>query len=145
MRTDRPETAGGGSRGGSGIVKIVIKDKSGFAKIKQATRNTQIRNENKRLTDKPTKAEAKANARALKAANKPTKASKNPDIKKTKSLANVNKSMGQKEPYATRNAARTVDAINKLPKSKSSIKDKAKNIASMKTLIGSPKKVKKSK
>lgn len=73
MRTDRPETAGGGSRGGSsGIVRLIPRGGNMNAKIKQAHRNTQIINENNKLKAKPTKAEAKANARGLKAANKPT-------------------------------------------------------------------------
>lgn len=64
------------------------------------------------------KAEIKSEKRALKAANKPTRASKNPEIKMTEKLAKVSKGLGQKEPYATRNAARTVDDIRKLNRAK---------------------------
>jgi hypothetical protein len=58
-----------------------------------------------------TKKVAKATARGLKAANKPTRASKSTDIKVTKKIAEGNKRLGQKEPYATRNAARIVDQM----------------------------------
>lgn len=61
---------------------------------------------------------ARANARGLKAANKPTRASKNPEIKMTQNLAKSNRSMGQTEPNATRNAARQVDKMRKLKNSK---------------------------
>lgn len=61
---------------------------------------------------------ARANARALKAANKPTRASKNPEIKQTEKLAKINKQRGQDNSTATRNAAKTVDLISKAKKEK---------------------------
>lgn len=69
-------------------------------------------NKGKVVTDRQSvryrKAEDKLASKALKAANKPTRASKNPDIKKTKTLAQSGRALGQIEPYATRNAARLV-------------------------------------
>lgn len=58
------------------------------------------------------RAASRIEARALKAANKPTRASKNPDIQMTKRLADQNKKIfKQKEPDAVRNAASLVDQI----------------------------------
>lgn len=58
------------------------------------------------------KVTSKAEARALKAANKPTRASKNPDTAAVKRIAEANRGLGQKEPYATRNAQERVDILN---------------------------------
>ena len=58
------------------------------------------------------KQKTKADARALKAANKPTRASKNPDTAAVKRIAEANRGLGQKEPYATRNAQERVDILN---------------------------------
>lgn len=78
----------------------------------------------------------KDEARALKAANKPTRASKNPDIAKTKRLAEVNKSLNMVEPHATRNAAQTVDAINNMRNSGGIAGKSAKNVNPIYRMIG---------
>jgi hypothetical protein len=60
---------------------------------------------------KEAKAEAKANARGLKAAKQPTRASKSDEIKMVNKLAEKHRAMGQKNPDAVRSAARFYDKV----------------------------------
>jgi hypothetical protein len=58
-------------------------------RIKGTKGMEQVVQERMRMNANPTKAAAKANARGLKAANKPTKASKNPEIKASRKIGDA--------------------------------------------------------
>jgi hypothetical protein len=60
---------------------------------------------------KEARAEIKANARGLKAAQQPTRASKSNEIKMVNKLAEKHRAMGQKNPDAVRSAARFYDKV----------------------------------
>jgi hypothetical protein len=65
----------------------------------------------KKVNAKTAKVEAKANARGLKAAQQPTRASKSNEIKMVNKLAEKHRAMGQKNPDAVRSAARFYDKV----------------------------------
>lgn len=84
----------------------------GTQSIKNAITARKVTNIRAKEIKKSYTESAQANARGLKAANKPTRASKNPDTAAVKKLAESNRQLGQKEPYATRNAQERVDILN---------------------------------
>lgn len=106
----------------------------------------QVMNQNARLTAKVTKAEAKANARGLKAANKPLK-SKSAEIARAKAAIRAENTMVfNRTPAQNLAMSRTNNGsiAKRSSASKSNISQKAKNAAisasSVRTLIKSRKK-----